>query len=193
MKSAGRGQNRRNHSFVKAQQAQDDLTHCFSNRSTSAAIAVTGRLNAWRFKFNTIHHSGGNCHSRNRICSRTRRRIRFRATDFPVARVTVNPNRGPSADRLFQQNARKLAADTRLPSSYTFRNSVRFSSRFFFENRSRRAGSRVDYFAERTARSSLTVSFFRPAARRRARTFCPFFVSIRERNPCVFARFRLFG
>lgn len=41
--------------------------------------------------------------------------------------------------------------------------------------------------------SELTVSFLRPRARRRARTARPFLVSIRERNPCVFARWRLFG
>jgi hypothetical protein len=41
--------------------------------------------------------------------------------------------------------------------------------------------------------SSLTVSFLRPAARRRERTARPFLVSIRDRNPCVFARWRLFG
>jgi hypothetical protein len=40
-------------------------------------------------------------------------------------------------------------------------------------------------------RSSLTVSFFRPRARRRARTLRPFFVAMRARNPCVFRRFRL--
>ena len=36
--------------------------------------------------------------------------------------------------------------------------------------------------------SSLTVSFLRPCARRRERTARPFFVSMRERNPCVLAR-----
>jgi hypothetical protein len=36
--------------------------------------------------------------------------------------------------------------------------------------------------------SSLTVSFLRPAARRRERTARPFLVSMRERKPCVFAR-----
>jgi hypothetical protein len=41
--------------------------------------------------------------------------------------------------------------------------------------------------------SSLTVSFLRPCARRRERTARPFFVSMRERNPCVLARRRLFG
>jgi hypothetical protein len=34
-----------------------------------------------------------------------------------------------------------------------------------------------------TYRSSLTVSFFRPRARLRERTFRPFFVAIRARNP----------
>jgi hypothetical protein len=37
------------------------------------------------------------------------------------------------------------------------------------------------------------VSFFRPRARRRASTARPFLVSMRLRNPCVFARWRLFG
>jgi hypothetical protein len=41
--------------------------------------------------------------------------------------------------------------------------------------------------------SELTVSFFRPRARRRASTARPFLVSMRLRNPCVFARWRLFG
>jgi len=36
--------------------------------------------------------------------------------------------------------------------------------------------------------SSLTVSFLRPAARRRERTARPFLVSMRERKPWVFAR-----
>ncbi len=41
--------------------------------------------------------------------------------------------------------------------------------------------------------SELTVSFFRPRARRRESTARPFFVSMRLRKPCVFARWRLFG
>ena len=41
--------------------------------------------------------------------------------------------------------------------------------------------------------SELTVSFLRPRARRRASTARPFFVSMRERKPCVLARRRLFG
>jgi len=41
--------------------------------------------------------------------------------------------------------------------------------------------------------SELTVSLWRPRARRRASTARPFLVSMRVRNPCVFARRRLFG
>lgn len=41
--------------------------------------------------------------------------------------------------------------------------------------------------------SELTVSFFRPRARRRAITARPFLVAMRTRNPCVLARWRLFG
>jgi hypothetical protein len=42
-------------------------------------------------------------------------------------------------------------------------------------------------------RSSLTESFFLPAARRRLITFRPFFVAMRSRNPCVFFLFLLCG
>ena len=42
-----------------------------------------------------------------------------------------------------------------------------------------------------TYRSSLTVSFFRPRARRRESTCRPFFVAIRSRKPWVFLRFLL--
>jgi hypothetical protein len=35
------------------------------------------------------------------------------------------------------------------------------------------------------------VSFQRPLARRRERTFLPFFVAMRARKPCVFFRFLL--
>ena len=41
--------------------------------------------------------------------------------------------------------------------------------------------------------SELTVSFFLPRARRRARTARPFFVAMRVRKPWVFARWRLLG
>jgi hypothetical protein len=41
--------------------------------------------------------------------------------------------------------------------------------------------------------SLLTVRRFRPFARRRLSTSRPFFVLIRTRNPCVFARWRVFG
>ena len=44
-----------------------------------------------------------------------------------------------------------------------------------------------------TYRSSLTVSFQRPFARRRESTLRPAFVAIRARNPCVFFRFRTCG
>ncbi len=46
---------------------------------------------------------------------------------------------------------------------------------------------RADY------RSSLMVSFLRPRALRRARTFRPFFVAMRARKPWVFFRFLLWG
>lgn len=75
------------------------------------------------------------------------------------------------------------------------------------EERARKAGTLIVDAAEirgsqqadtfRKARdaylSELTVSLWRPRARRRAKTARPFLVSIRVRNPCVLARRRLFG
>ena len=75
------------------------------------------------------------------------------------------------------------------------------------KKRGRKAGSPIIDFAEirgsqqaytfRKSRdaylSELTVSLCRPRARRRDSTARPFLVSMRVRNPCVFARLRLFG
>lgn len=77
-----------------------------------------------------------------RMVSRTRRRIRLRTLDLPSARDAVNPIFGPSAPPASRQNATKLRDATLVPSSYTFWNSERFSSRLDFEN-SRRACSPV--------------------------------------------------
>ncbi len=41
--------------------------------------------------------------------------------------------------------------------------------------------------------SSATVSLALPLALRAANTFLPFFVAMRERNPCLFALFLLEG
>ena len=57
-------------------------------------------------------------------------------------------------------------------------------------SRYRRAKSRQGYFPLRV---SLTVRFVRPLARRRARRRLPFFVAMRERNPCLFALLRRLG
>jgi len=46
----------------------------------------------------------------------------------------------------------------------------------------------MDYYL-----SELTVSFFRPRARRRESTARPSWVFMRVRKPCVLARRRLFG
>ena len=51
-------------------------------------------------------------------------------------------------------------------------------------------GRQRDYFVLRV---SLTVKFLRPFARRRASTLRPFLEAMRERNPCLLARFRRLG
>jgi len=87
-------------------------------------------------------------------------------------------------------------ARTRVPAPVSHRKKHRTTSPSIFlpdlykpwkESRPRSVSAFLTY------RSSLTVSFFLPRARRRARTFRPVFVAMRARNPCVFFRFLLCG
>ena len=48
-------------------------------------------------------------------------------------------------------------------------------------------------WSESQSYSLLTVSRFRPLARRRFSTSRPFFVAIRTKNPCVRLRWRVLG
>src|SRR5260370_37970593 len=108
--------------------------------------------------------------------------MRFRTTALPRARGQVKPIWGPSGCVSRTQNAANKGPANRDPSSYTLRKSLERSRRTRFGK------PEMEYYL-----SELTVSFLRPRARRRARTARPFLVSIRERNPCVLARWRLFG
>jgi len=109
--------------------------------------------------------------------SRRRRRSRLRHTALYARLETANPTFSsglPSGfintkHRTSDPSIRRPEANTRLNAACL-----------------RRACRRgFTYF------SSLTVSFQRPFARRRERTFLPFFVAMRARKPCVFFRFLL--
>jgi hypothetical protein len=107
--------------------------------------------------------------------------MRLRTTAFPIARGKVKPTRDPPDSGSRKQKAAKNGPEKREPWSYTLRKSVDRNRRTRFG----KPGMR--YLSE------LTVSLWRPLARRRARTARPFFVSMRVRNPWVFARRRLLG
>jgi hypothetical protein len=107
--------------------------------------------------------------------------MRLRATALPTARGSVKPMRGPLESGSRTQKAAKKGPEKREPWSYTLRKSTD-------RNRRTRFGKPGMLYL-----SELTVSLWRPRARRRARTARPFLVSMRVRNPWVFARRRLLG
>jgi len=107
--------------------------------------------------------------------------MRLRATALPTARGSVKPMRGPLESGSRTQKAAKNGPEKREPWSYTLRKSVD-------RNRRTRFGKPGMLYL-----SELTVSLWRPRARRRERTARPFLVSMRVRNPWVFARRRLLG
>jgi hypothetical protein len=110
--------------------------------------------------------------------ARIRRRILFLFTAVKVLLETEKPARsGVPAPRSYRKKHRRRPLSSFVPCSNRAENAPRPRS--------------VSSFF--TYRSSLTVSFLRPRARLRERTFRPFFVAIRARNPCVFFRFRLWG
>ena len=69
----------------------------------------------------------------------------------------------------------------------SFKNSARFLRRAAFGNRSVPSADILDSWIYRRARlgGTLTVSFFRPLARRRLSTLRPPGVCMRARKPCV--------
>ncbi len=181
IKAASRRKKRRDPGFIKPQDKNQGPAHRRNMRSTSFSSSVKGADITERRGLITMDHCGLNWWSLLRTASRTRRLMRLRTTALPSARGTVKPIRGPAASGSHIQKATKNCPENRLPCLYTRRKS---------EDRRRRTRfgkPAIDYLSE------LTVSFLRPRARRRASTARPFFVSIRDRKPCVLARRRLFG
>ena len=91
-------------------------------RSSSAK----GASRAVRRGLSTMSHPGSSSAQCSRKASRNRRLIRFRTTLPPRARGTVRPSRAVefgSSGRA-RQNAANSGAETRVPWSYTLRNSA---------------------------------------------------------------------
>ena len=110
--------------------------------------------------------------------SRMSRRRRFLRTALHVLRGTANPVSTRAVESFSTRCKQRISSpSTRRPEAYSL----------LKVSRPRRVSCFFTY------RSSLTVSFLRPRARRRARTFLPSLLAIRSRNPCVFFRFLLCG
>jgi hypothetical protein len=128
--------------------------------------------------------TGGKLDWFRRKNSRTWRLIRLRTTELPTLPLTVMPKRlrGPSQLSLITT---KFGAWNRLPVRDKFKNCGRLRRRADFGNRSL-PGSDIgrDYERARFG-GAVTVSFFRPLARRRRITFLPAGVAMRARNPWV--------
>ena len=110
--------------------------------------------------------------------SRMSLRSRFRRAALHVLRGTANPVSSSTVEAFSRRNKQRMRSPSaRRPEAKSLLKTSR--------------PRRVSFFL--TYRSSLTVSFFRPRARRRARTLRPSLLAIRSRNPCVFFRFLLCG
>ena len=110
--------------------------------------------------------------------SRINLRSRFLRTAWPVLRGTANPVSRLVDEAFSRRNRQRISSPSaRRPEAYSLLKASR--------------PRRVSFLF--TYRSSLTESFFRPRARRRANTFRPSLLAMRSRNPCVFFRFLLCG
>jgi len=106
----------------------------------------------------------------------------------------------PVADHRLAQGARRGETDMRTSSlrlTHTKRRKegARKAGTLVIDSAEIRGSQQPDTFRKSRYAylSELTVSLWRPRARRRAKTARPFFVSIRVRKPCVLARRRLLG
>lgn len=152
-----------------------------SDRPRSADVAVAASGNA---RTRTAV-PGGSRGSRDRVCSRRRRRTRLRTTALPTRRPTTKPARGGLSTSVCMLWTTIDPARIRRPDRPRMAWSVFVRTR---EPRGSMAGRRQARWFRRQAESSL-----RPLRRRPDRMARPARVRIRSRNPWVRARRRLFG
>jgi hypothetical protein len=125
MKSAGRGQKRREEALVETQSSDHCFPHCVTSlskaRRSSAGDAVQA---SWRGLI-TMSQAGENSASRTRNASLKRLFMRFRLGALPNFRGMVNPNLGPSPvpRGTSRQKAAKYALAIRFPWLYARRKS----------------------------------------------------------------------
>lgn len=181
MKTAGGRQQRRDPPLVETQNEDYEFPHRATNLRSSFSTASQGAsYNALRGLI-TMSHCGAIEGSFVRIASRILRFMKFLRTARPNARGVVNPTRGPAGSWLARRKAVKRGPEYREPLSYTRRNSLVFSKRFFFGNGNCRVRS------GRTTSSSRSEP---RAHRRRSTSSGPWLAgakepAVRPWSPCV--------
>ncbi len=175
-----------------------------NRRESTSAAAGNART--------TTIAAAGRLGSRSSIRCRSRRRIRFRATADPQARLTTKPTRGgggagcadaassdPTAGRArwttsVAEPARRPRRVATAKSRRCRRREVAGSTITVLEVSSAGSGrALVSMASGRQARGRQAASRSRPLRRRAARIARPARVRIRRRKPCVLCRRRLFG
>lgn len=184
--TASRRQKRRDEGLVPFQDTEEDRLHLANARFTSLQRSGNEASSAVRRGLKTKTQPCARAESSADTAARMRLLIRFRTTALPRARGQVKPKRdGSSVEAALLQNATKKRLETRVPAWYVDRNSDDRTTRLALGRDSganQRSRGKV-YLDSRTARSSLTVSLWRPLARRRARTARPSAVFMRTRKP----------
>ncbi len=181
IKPAGGKQPRGDAQFIDTQGADHDPLQRRKRRATSLSRSGNGACIALRRGLKTIDHSGLRCPR----C----RRDRF--ADTPADAVA----RHCFPDGAWQSETDPRAARIELPHAECGKEGSGEAGTLVINSAEVLGSQQTNTFRETRYGylSELTVSLWRPRARRRAKTARPFFVSIRERKPCVFARRRLLG
>ncbi len=134
MKTASRRQQRRDRQLVDSQQADRHPIylplHFWITLLMPCSRSAKGASRAARRGLRTMSHTGSSSPRCSRNASRKRRLILFRTTLPPIALGTVRPNRGPdlSPSGRAKQKAANNGPETRVPWSYTLRNSAERSA-----------------------------------------------------------------
>ncbi len=134
MKTAGGRQQWRNPPLVETQETHYCPLHRWNTFCTSEESSSKGAARTVRRGLNTIDQRASSLDSWSLTDSLSLRLIRFRNTDLPRARGTVNPTFGPSFSALARQKATKHRPEIRKPSEYTLRKSLDRNIRDPLEN-----------------------------------------------------------
>lgn len=168
--------------MIRHRAGPDPINRCSATSRSSPSAALVAPADAGSAR-TTTSAPAGSAANRGRMRCRSRRCTRWRATDPPTLRPTTNPTFGPAAAPAQVMCTTRQPRPTRRPRC----TAVAKSSR---RVRRTTAGSNVTVFRTATLQADNSV---RPLRRRAAMMARPARVRMRNRNPWVLARRRLFG